>query len=727
MQHASHLAKPQLRFTRKVDNSSRTIWQPTLQHKFNAQVPLGHNLRDEDSDEGLPGPSALHPYRYEIKHITYPDRMFASAPPMSPRSFAETPFTWVADSTAFSAMLNKLRSAQEIAIDLEYHSYRTFGGFVCLMQLSTREEDWVVDTLAVRDEMEALNEVFTDSQIVKVLHGAESDIVWLQQDFNLYIVNLFDTYHASKVLDFPRHSLATLLEMYCDFTADKRYQLADWRIRPLPEEMLAYARSDTHFLLYIYDNLRNALLDRAQSRTQSRAQSPSASAPASKPGSPLPTSGNPAHSLVRLVLSRSEETALRVYEKETYDAEGSGPGGWDTLARKWNKGALIASAQEPTSGPLAMQRAVYRCVHAWRDRIAREEDESTRYILPNHYLFILAERPPADMAALLSTFQPVPPVVRRRGRELLDAIRDAVKRTLGPELSAGPSAAASTAQVAQADVAETTAESKAMQVDGHVLPVVEGCGTGTSGAAVTSLWSHVARPASATLSSALFGSPEVIKVDVKETDAVPYAASRSALFGERVTVSSSLTSTSSVKPRFIEVLTRIHSTLTVAPSLPKSSSVIKSAASGNALLAQDAEASAPEDGDTLMLPGTVELPFVPASERRQKARTAGEADAIVVVGQRQRKRKRVKGAGAKGKDGEAAAVDSRDQEEAEPFDYNAVSNILDEGSEPEVEESSSRKKKHKTKGPAPYQYGNFGAAPKAHSQPKSGNVSRTFR
>ena len=35
---------------------------------------------------------------------------------------------------------------------------------------------------------------------MQVLHGAESDIVWLQQDFNLYIVNLFDTYHASKVL-----------------------------------------------------------------------------------------------------------------------------------------------------------------------------------------------------------------------------------------------------------------------------------------------------------------------------------------------------------------------------------------------------------------------------------------------------------------------------------------------------------------------------------------------
>ena len=38
--------------------------------------------------------------------------------------------------------------------------------------------------------------------------------------------------------------------------ADKRWQLADWRVRPLSAEMLRYARMDTHFLLCIYDRLR---------------------------------------------------------------------------------------------------------------------------------------------------------------------------------------------------------------------------------------------------------------------------------------------------------------------------------------------------------------------------------------------------------------------------------------------------------------------------------------
>lgn len=143
---------------------------------------------------------SLHLYRYEIEHISYPQRMFAHSEAVPPRSFEETPFTWIDTQDGLLNLLDKLRVAPEIAVDLEHHSYRSFAGFLCLMQISTREEDFVVDTLALREELQELNEVFTDPRIVKIFHGAESDIVWLQQNFNLYIVNLFDTFHASKVL-----------------------------------------------------------------------------------------------------------------------------------------------------------------------------------------------------------------------------------------------------------------------------------------------------------------------------------------------------------------------------------------------------------------------------------------------------------------------------------------------------------------------------------------------
>lgn len=62
------------------------------------------------------------------------------------------------------------------------------------MQVSTRAADYVVDTLALRNEMgPALGKIMADPAVVKVLHGADHDVVWLQRDFGLYIVNLFDT------------------------------------------------------------------------------------------------------------------------------------------------------------------------------------------------------------------------------------------------------------------------------------------------------------------------------------------------------------------------------------------------------------------------------------------------------------------------------------------------------------------------------------------------------
>jgi exosome complex exonuclease RRP6 len=116
----------------------------------------------------LSPPCRTHPYRFELTNLQYPSHMFEHAVPEPPKSFEDTPFTWVATPEDLNSMLEDLRQVQEIAIDLEHHDYRTYGGFVCLMQVSTRHKDWIVDTLVLRDELEDLNEVFTDPRIVKV-------------------------------------------------------------------------------------------------------------------------------------------------------------------------------------------------------------------------------------------------------------------------------------------------------------------------------------------------------------------------------------------------------------------------------------------------------------------------------------------------------------------------------------------------------------------------------
>ena len=52
-------------------------------------------------------------------------------------------------------------------------------------------------------------------QIVKVLHGADKDIQWLQRDFGVYMANMFDTGQASRVLEYSVHGLGYLLHHFC--------------------------------------------------------------------------------------------------------------------------------------------------------------------------------------------------------------------------------------------------------------------------------------------------------------------------------------------------------------------------------------------------------------------------------------------------------------------------------------------------------------------------------
>lgn len=383
--HANNVIRPQLKFKDKIDNSNNTPFIRKIVYKPHALVPLDSTVTSEDG-------SLPHPYEYEIKNIEYPESMFEVREPEMYKPLETTSATYVDTEEKLIEMMKRFEGHEELAVDLEHHNYRSYQGFTCLMQISTRDEDFIVDTLELRDKLWMLNEYFANPTIVKVLHGAHSDIIWLQRDFGLYIVNLFDTYFPTKVLDFPRHSLAFLLKKYCNFDADKKYQLADWRIRPLPEEMLNYARSDTHFLLYIYDCLRNELLNKSSSADSN---------------------------LIRSCLQRSNEVALQKYEKEVYDAEtGLGSNGWKYMLSKFKFGLN------------PQQLAVFKALHRWRDNTAREEDESVRYVLPNHMMMALIERMPIDSSGVIGACNPCPTLVRMNAQVISYVIQKAKAEAL---------------------------------------------------------------------------------------------------------------------------------------------------------------------------------------------------------------------------------------------------------------------------------------------------------
>ncbi|KFX91029.1 hypothetical protein V490_06119 [Pseudogymnoascus sp. VKM F-3557] len=383
-----NLVKPQLSFLNKPANHETGPWKPLLHSKPHAIVPLEESLgpvKDDHQQEHY-----RHPYETEIEQLKYPKSLFKKADPIPYLPVESTSATFVDTYEGVLEMLAELRTAKEIAIDLEHHDARSYIGLVSLMQISTREKDWIVDTLKPwRQDLQVLNEVFTDPKILKVLHGAFMDILWLQRDLGLYIVGLFDTNHACKALGYAGGSLAFLLKKFIDFDADKKYQMADWRIRPLPEGMFFYARADTHFLLYIFDNMRNELIERTK---------------------PSP----PEENRLEIVLRKSKETSLFRYESPRYNAAtGKGPGGWFSALVKVP--SLLSNEQF----------AVFRAVHEWRDKIARQDDDSTNFVMPNHTLLSVAKVMPTDMATLLGTVHPISYNVKARTGELLEIIKAA--------------------------------------------------------------------------------------------------------------------------------------------------------------------------------------------------------------------------------------------------------------------------------------------------------------
>jgi exosome complex exonuclease RRP6 len=153
--------------------------------------------------------------------------------------------------------------------------------------------------------------------------------------------------------------------------------------------MLFYARADTHYLLYIYDNMRNELVTKSHALV-------------------------PEESKMELTLMRSKEVSLLRYERQIYQAEsGRGPGGWYPLLVKTP--ALFNNKEF----------AVFKAVHEWRDQVARIDDDSTNFVMPNRVIFSIAKVLPNDLVALLSVAHPVSFSVKSRAGELLEVIKKA--------------------------------------------------------------------------------------------------------------------------------------------------------------------------------------------------------------------------------------------------------------------------------------------------------------
>jgi ribonuclease D len=157
-------------------------------------------------------------------------------------------------------LVDQLKSQSLLAVDTESNSLFAYNERVCLVQLSTREQDYIVDPLAV-DDMSPLGTLLADPAIEIVFHAAEYDVITLKRDFDFAFANIFDTMLAARVCGWKRVGLGNILEELFAVRVDKKHQRADWSVRPLPDDQLRYAQMDTHYLPVLRDRLLAELVD----------------------------------------------------------------------------------------------------------------------------------------------------------------------------------------------------------------------------------------------------------------------------------------------------------------------------------------------------------------------------------------------------------------------------------------------------------------------------------
>jgi ribonuclease D len=276
---------------------------------------------------------------------------------------------YLESQAAFDRFAATLQGTPLLAIDTEAASFHRYRDRVYLVQLSTRTETAVVDPLAVAD-LSALGGLMADRSVEVLFHDADYDLRILDRDYGFHAANLFDTRVAAQLLNEPGIGLAALLDKYLGIKIDKKFQRADWSVRPLLPGMLEYAANDTRYLPTLRDIMQRRLEEMGR-------------------------------------WSWAEEE-FGLIEKMRWNVTGPAEEAYLRM-----KGARTLRGH---------QLAVLRELFALREQIASELDRAPFRVLMNEAMLAIAKAMPADLNALRDLKALSPDQLRRRGEEIMAAV-----------------------------------------------------------------------------------------------------------------------------------------------------------------------------------------------------------------------------------------------------------------------------------------------------------------
>jgi len=143
-----------------------------------------------------------------------------------------------------------------VTVDTEFLRETTYYPLLCVAQIASPDEAYVVDTLAPAIDLSPFFDLLTDEKVVKVFHAARQDIEIVWNMAKKIPHPIFDSQVAAMVLGYGDSiSYDQLVQRITGDMLDKSHRFTDWTRRPLSDAQLTYAVSDVTHLRDIYVKL----------------------------------------------------------------------------------------------------------------------------------------------------------------------------------------------------------------------------------------------------------------------------------------------------------------------------------------------------------------------------------------------------------------------------------------------------------------------------------------
>ena len=161
-------------------------------------------------------------------------------------------FTYI-DSIEDLSFLNKeLLQKPYLGVDTEFRRTTKDNMRLALLQVNDGEEIYLIDAVSINDPEGNCDFLFSDS-VKKIFHSCKEDLEAIYSWTGNVMKNLFDTQLANAFLD-GHYSIGYqgLVEERLDIILDKKETRSNWIRRPLSDSQLSYAASDVEYLIHLF-------------------------------------------------------------------------------------------------------------------------------------------------------------------------------------------------------------------------------------------------------------------------------------------------------------------------------------------------------------------------------------------------------------------------------------------------------------------------------------------